>query len=333
MRYDRQLRTAFLSGVLFCLTCGVVLPAASLLFWPDKGILGLFRLLLEGVLPYMLLLGLGLSIWFAALGHWRLGGLFAIVAAIGMVLPILSVTQRLQPAPADLAASSALAGQSAQTSHLDVIWINLLFENLQPPSYLARALLNSGADLIVVAEAEPLRDMRDMLAEVYPHQLGCAAKACNLLVLSRVPFEDGAKIQKTSRPETITRFQLVGHTPTIIATHLVKPWYAGFISVDEWYLETYTEAAQAEGRPILVMGDFNTPAWGKLLQTYMQTYDLYWSQWPVATWPVVAAGAGVAIDHMLVGDGARLQNQRAFGVNLGSNHRGLRADLYWSDNG
>lgn len=325
MQYDRQLRSAFVSGAVFCLTCAVVLPAASLLFWPDKGILGLFRLLLEGVLPYLLLLGLGLSLWLAFLGRRILAIGFACVAAIGVALPIMSVTQRIQPPPLN---ARQTTGEIAQP--LDVIWINLLFENLQPPAYLARALINSGADLIVVAEAEPLRDMRALLAETYPHQLGCAAKACNLLVLSRLPFETGAKIQKTSRPETITRFQLAGHAPDIIATHLVKPWYAGFISVDEWYLETYTEAAQTTGRPIFVMGDFNTPPWGKLLQTYLQTYDLHWSTWPVATWPVVAADAGIAIDHMLVGHGAWLQNQRPFGVSLGSNHRGLRADLHWS---
>lgn len=225
------------------------------------------------------------------------------------------------------------APASPPTAGLDVIWFNLLQENPTPRDVLVRAILDSSADLVVLAEAGPLHAQLGELAAIYPWQMGCTGRRiCNNLVLSRLPFAPGAtEILPSNRPERLMHFALAPKaaedTPalTVLAAHLAKPWFYGYVEDDRWFIHDRISAAPG---PVLLLGDLNAAGWSRPVRALMAGTGLRGAALPVATWPVSAGRFGVPIDHMLV-RGARLEDLRAWGGDLGSNHRGLRARVVW----
>ena len=316
-----------LVGILGFLAAVITGIGATVPIWPESGLLGMFGLIFGSLSLHMLGIGACLGLGLAALGARRSGlGLVGVALLAGGLAawPVWHLRNPPEtPAPPG-------AG-------LQVLWFNLYQDNVTPPETLAAALTGSGADLVVLAEAGPLRPALDQLAGTYPHQLGCQGRTCATLVLSRYPFgpfgSDPAAMIDGARKERLAAFALQrpGGIPlSVVAAHLTKPWYQGFFDVDLWHL--LDRSAAAEG-PLLMMGDFNATPWSRPLARIRTETGVAGRGWPVASWPAWAGGLGLPIDHLLVRDGAVLGRVTSWGAGLGSNHRGLMARIYWPGSG
>lgn len=314
-----------LSKRLLLLAAALILVGATAPFWSDSALIGTFARMIDSLGPHLIIAGLIMGVVGMTLGKWQrahlAGGLFVIGLLAGTGL--LALRHISGPA-----VSTPPAGP---TNSLDIIWFNAFQDNPTPPGALARAIRNSGADLVVLAEARRLRPFMTELAQTYPWQIGCSTRRiCEIMVLSRQPFPPGStEIIPSIRPQRLMRFETgpEGAPPlTVIAAHLPKPWFYGFIEEDRWYL--YDRIGAVPG-PLLVMGDFNSADWSRPMRLFLFKTGLSSPGGPVATWPVWAGRFGVPIDHMLVRGDAWLEDLRPWGADLGSNHRGLRAQVIW----
>lgn len=278
-----------------------------------------FARMLDSLAPHLLLASLGPLLLLALIGYRRSALVLAVVACLGGAW-LLSGYLRMR-APA------------GQETDLTVLWFNLLHENATPPEELADAIAASGADIVMIGEAAPLRGVLGRLAAAYPHQVGCAGEVCASLVLSRLPLA-GSDIAGFAAPGEERLIHVRPDIPAsgpatapaldLVTAHLVKPWYLGFTGSEadrlDWVLRRYKG-------PLVVAGDFNAAPWSRRMRQIHRDYGLDFSPYPVPTWPAGAGGFGVPIDHVMVRGGARVASLTPWGADLGSNHRGLLAGI------
>ena len=221
----------------------------------------------------------------------------------------------------------------ADETDLTVLWFNSLSTNRIAPDRLERALRKTGADIVVFVEALPALGMRERLADLYPHAVGCRTRAdCAMLVLSRLEPQDVRTRRVSGSAERLVRFAVSpeGHPPVaVLATHLIKPWYLS-IAAEETTVATRMLEREPSG-PLVVMGDFNAAPWSRRVRELEIAHDLRHPPRPVGTWPAALGALGVPIDHMLVRGGVRFAWQEPWGDALGSNHRGLLAGIALPD--
>lgn len=312
MGFDRFDLRAFLTGMLLPPVLLAGLACATVLYWPEaEGVRTIGRML-DSLVPQLLLLGLAGAALLAALRAFRAAaaGFLVILLAGGLLVG----RHLAQSAPLD----------PGRPADLTVLWFNMLGSNPTPPETLAAALAASPADLIILGEAQPLRNHLDRLAAAFPGQAGCRDRRCDVLVLWR---RDGisAEVLRMGRAQEERLARVTVAVPdraplTVLAAHLVKPWFFGFSEADEWSLY---QALAAAGGPLLLTGDFNAAPWSRRLQQLVRDCDLDLARRPVASWPVSAGPFGVPIDNMLTRGGAVPVGIEPWGAGLGSNHRGI----------
>ena len=312
----------------------------------------LFRFLVATSVSAGLILGLGLAFSSHLMGNDLLGAgglariadslrlhLFVLSACLAAILYVLGRRRR-----ALLGLVLALAGTAGLIADyrsravdpgietdLTVLWFNAFVGNRMPTA-LQAAMKDSGADLIVVAEARSLRSHLDSLSEEYPYRLGCEPRTvCSMLVLSKLPLSEATLEDSSFGPQRVARFsvQPPGMTSLpVLAMHLVKPWYPEMNARDEAIADRQLAEVSSGRGPFLVIGDFNAAPWSRRLLQAERSQDLRHAAWPVATWPTWAGDFGIPIDHILLG-GPRvsLRSLTHWGENLGSNHLGLLARI------
>lgn len=273
--------------------------------------------MLDSLRPHLLALAAVGGAGLAGLGLRRTGLACLLAAALGGGLLILDYRAR------------ALLLSSAPGAGLTVLWFNLEKDNPVPPARLEAALRASGADVIVLAEALSARPVMPGLRAHYPYQAGCAsARACELLILSRVPIGEPLLFDTFAGPDRFASFepQLPGAGRVrIVALHRIKPWYLGMTGMEQAWIGAVL--ARAPQRPLIVMGDFNAAPWSRSLRSLEQTQGLRHPALPIATWPRELGGLGLPIDHILLRGAAVFQDISPWGEQLGSNHRGLLARI------
>lgn len=326
LRFDpmHMWRSRLLGALVPMLLAGLFI-AATAAYWPDTAFLGTFGRMFDSLAPHLLVTMLGLAAVVFSLGARRLAYLAAVVAVLGgagIALRHLSVA-----APERTNANAAEAPGTA-ADPLRVIWFNVLFTNPITAEQLAAEITASDADLVVLSETRGLAPLCARLRPVYPHQIGCDDPEAELRLFSRLPL-DLAQSERidSARPGRILRSRIPlpgGRSLDVMAVHMSKPWFYGFVDIDRWYLLNRLD--QLAG-PVLVMGDFNTAPWSRPMLALYDTTGLRPPRRPVATWPAAAGGLGVPIDQMLVRGGATLAQLAPWGAELGSNHRGLLAEV------
>lgn len=308
-------RRGWAAGLFAAPVLILAVAAASVSFWPEWPMLRTFARILEHVVPQMALLALAGAAAMAWLGAPR--GASALAALAGLAALGHTALQHLPRS----------AAPAAAPADLSVLWINLLQSNPTPPDRLARALIDSGADIVLVAEAAPLLPAADRLAAAFPVRAGCAApERCTLMALAR---DGGASV-------TLHRLGRTGEARgavvrldgdpavAVVALHLFKPWFYGIAESEIW--DAMHALGSVRRGPLVVAGDFNAVPWSARLRTLSDRCALAFPRWPRPTWPARAGRFGLPIDHVLV-RGARLVTLTRWGADLGSNHAGLLAEI------
>ena len=293
------------------LLCGGLLPVLP--DWPVARILDSLR-------AHLLILAALAGLGAAGLGRPRPG--LAGAAAACFALCLLA---------ADYHTRSAARGKSAD---LSVIWFNVWVDNPISIARIAREIRTSGADIVALVEARPVRALRQELADLYPHSFGCDREVqpgCSILILSRWPLLDPMATRLSDfdlqRRVDATLRLAGGETVALRALHMVKPWQPRFAAEEEIAADAAL-AGMPPDRPHLVIGDFNAAPWSRRMLRIERTHGLRHAALPVATWPVAAGRFGVPIDHVLVGGpGVALTSLDRWGAGLGSNHAGLIARI------
>lgn len=306
-----------LIGVLLLGLVLTLLAAGISHLVPDRfgqGIVTQARML-DSLRVHLLPVAGGLAGVLALLGERRLAlaGMLGAVLVAGAL--VLDYRARLAP--------------NAAQADLSVLWFNVLESTSTPPGQLAEAIRASGADLVALAESTPMAGLPDLLAQSYPHRIGCeAGPPCGLMILSRHPVRLIRLRDLASGPERFARLvvEVPEHPPLqVLALHMSKPWYLGLAAPERdvagWALNGSRDV------PFVLMGDFNAAPWSRRLRDLEQRFDLRHGPRPVPTWPSGLGAMGVPIDHVLVRGGMAFVSVEAWGADLGSNHRGVLAHL------
>lgn len=270
----------------------------------------------DSLRPHLLALAALMALALPLLGMPRLGiGLLA-AALCGLLL-----------IGADYAARNAPSGSRTD---LTVLWFNMLFDNPVDIETRARALRESGADVIALAETVSVAPLQERLGDLYPYRIGCTEDPCErgIALFSKYPLSGVTEKDFPAHPHRFLRMhlELPGRAPvTLTAVHLSKPWLNG---VAEREIESVYAALRApREQPYILMGDFNAAPWSRRITELERDFGMRHAPRPVPTWPAVAGRLGVPIDHVLLRGGVGLVSQRPWGARLGSNHRGLLTGL------
>ena len=307
----REFRGAITALAL--VVCGVLLAASVEFGVPGQVLLQSLRFhIAAGLLGLVLLLFIG--------GAWRRALLFLLVFAVsaGQGLAIIYRQQEVR-----------IEAQATGTKPLfKVLSFNLLSGNEENGGRIADFIIASGADVVMLMEASPLGPYRDKVMAAYPYHAGCDIGAdCATVLLSRTPLENGTvgSLSTIWPDRLITAATTIGgQRINIVGAHLVKPYF------DEFPYEEIDALISTINRlegPLVLAGDFNSAAWTGNIDWLVRDARLAPGPSYPATWPVRAGPLGVPIDNVLTRPPLVVQHVEALDDAMGSNHRGLMAEI------
>ncbi|MHC0054871.1 endonuclease/exonuclease/phosphatase family protein [Actibacterium sp. D379-3] len=306
-------------GALLALGVACVGIGGSAPWIGDSSAFGVIARINDSLMPVFMAAGLCAALALALLG--ARGSALALVAMV--VLATTPVVIRHL--------GYAQAVDHDAKSDMRVIFFNVLGDNSENAARIADALIAAGPDIAVIAESEALATELERLKAAFPFTIGCS-EGCELLILSRLPLKEsrltGLSRLPGQRFARLTVTSESGKSLTLIAAHLLKPWFDGFAEDERNIL--ISRLARIEG-PVVVTGDFNATPWSRTVTEVLSSRGLAPPRVPVGSWPARLGRFGLPIDQMLVKGGARLTRLEPFGGDLGSNHRGLLAEIALPD--
>jgi len=233
------------------------------------------------------------------------------------------------------AAASPLApAESEAGPRIRCLSFNVLHRNHEYAA-VQQYLRQCGADVLVFQEVSP--DWAEAfrgLADVYPHQLprgrmdSKGAAVLSRLPVRRLDFEEvpghapiGAMIAEVEGDTPFTLLGVHSHKPTsaagALSQHALFTWLAARCRTEN-----------ARGRPVVLMGDFNSTPWARAFRQFTAQTQLRDTSRGVlfgATWSV-RLPQRLLIDHAFVSPEWQVL-RREVGPDLGSDHRPLLLDL------
>lgn len=276
--------------------------------------------LLQSLRFHLVALMLGLIVVLLVTRGFKRAVLFVLVALVSVAEGGFFI-YRMQEA-------RAVAAEAVRAPLIKVLSFNILNSNYENGAAIARFIKDSGADIVMVMESSPLFEHLADLATVYPARAGCdEARTCDLMLLSKTPLADAQMhdMGPTWRNRLITaRTTVDGKSFTAVAAHMVKPYF-DWAAVGEAHT-LLRVLGRIEG-PLVLSGDFNAAPWSDNIEWLVRDGRLVTAASYPATWPVVLGPLGVPIDNMFTRDGMFIESLRALDDSMGSNHRGLIADV------
>jgi len=305
-----------LSGALFLpALLGTTLLVAGFLppFWSVLVILGSLRL-------HLALAVLLVAVLLLLLRRRMTGLAFGLIA-----LAVLAhVAWVLVPNTAPFAVSSG-------GTTIKVMSFNAQGGNRENGERIADYIEAENPDIAFIQEGQPLRPFLNRLRKTYPFQIGCGIIAwrCDSLLLSR--FRLGTPDYYLQKAQVPTRFYV---TTITVANRKVALSGVHLTKAEKGSLQAVEFAGAAERiagikTPVIVAGDFNTAPWSPRFAGFLAASGLGRLAFEPATWPTgfgIFDRFGLPIDHILV-RGLAFSGLSAFPDSLGSNHRGLMAEL------
>lgn len=302
---------------LALVVAGVLLAVSVDLNIPGQALLQSLRFhIAAALLGLVLLLFIG--------GAWRRGLVFLLAFAVSAGQGA-AIVYRQQEARDMLVAT-------ASKPLLKLLSFNLLASNQNGES-IARFVAGSGADVAVLMEAAPIAPYVEILRAAFPYYAGCddGARCGGVVILSRTPLADTV-VQSMSgiwvnRLVTATTV-IGGQRVNLVAAHLVKPYFDDF--AEEELARLGAVIGGLEG-PVVVAGDFNAAAWSGAIDRLVSRQKLMPGPAYPATWPIRLGPLGVPIDNIFTRGPLLIANIEAMGDAMGSNHRGLIAEIALAD--
>ncbi|WP_414897826.1 endonuclease/exonuclease/phosphatase family protein [Rhodovulum sp. YEN HP10] len=305
-----------LSGALAMAAALALVAGAGARFIPGSSAAGPLARILDSLAPWLLAGALMLALGATALGLCRLGA--GLMAAALVALAGLGALHLRQSLP-------ALPGQ---TPDLRILFFNACIENELPAETIVRAALGPDPDIIIFAEAEAIAAALPLLQARYDFVSPCQPGACQIVLAARSrPRRFWTMSLNPAWPDryAVAEIETAGGKRVFLAgLQLLKPWMSGLADTE---LERLTAQLGWLPGPAVAIGDFNAAPWSRTLSLIHRDTGMATARLPRATWPVAAGRFGVPIDQVLVGGGARLVRLSPFGEDLGSNHRGLLAEI------
>ncbi len=308
----RELRGAITA---LALVVSAVLVAVSV----DLGVPG--QALLQSIRFHIAagLLAAVLALFFT--GAWRRALLFVLVFGLSAGEGAMIVLEQQQ--------RREIIGAAEAKPLFRMLSFNTLQSNLDSGQKITDYILASGADVVLLMEAGPVRPFIDELAQTYPSRAGCEDKVtrCETILFSKTPLAD---IQVRSMSPVwsnrlITATTVIGgQTINLVGAHLVKPYFDDFAAGEAYVLR---QALQAMKGPLVLAGDFNAAGWSDNIARLAKRENLIPGPAYPATWPIRAGVLGVPIDNMWTRSPLLIAQISAMPDALGSNHRGLIADI------
>lgn len=262
---------------------------------------------------------LGLAIALVLTGaRWRAAVMGATICA--------SLGQGALVMATQLSARAQMADQTP-LAQFKLLSFNVLATNPRGAD-IAAYMVKTLPDVAVIMETPGIQSQIGALSATFPYHAGCAnPTTCDLSLFSRTPLRDVKVIKSwTFQRERliVAKTTIKGQDVTLVAIHLSKPYF------DE---SAWVELRQAgyllqgiEG-PIVLTGDFNAAAWSGNVADFVAHNGLVPPPRFPATWPVRLGPLGVPIDNMFSRDGALIESIDALDSSIGSNHRGLLAQI------
>jgi endonuclease/exonuclease/phosphatase (EEP) superfamily protein YafD len=250
---------------------------------------------------------------FVIVGRW-----FAAGAAVLALLVQLVV---LQPS-----FFPARAGSEAPAT-IDILFANVYWKN-QRNAAMAEAIIALDPDVVVLVELDKKnRALPAALAAAYPHRVDCLAHwTCDGALLSRLPILEDLSDWRADRRIAMSaaRIETAFGPIAVAGVHLEQPLPPGRLRRQERQTEGLTEMLAAIEVPLLLVGDFNSSPWGRLLQGLAADtgLDIAWGlegTWPaILPWPM-----RITIDHALTGRGLELVDRQVIRL-PGTDHMALK---------
>ncbi|ETX15953.1 hypothetical protein OCH239_12025 [Roseivivax halodurans JCM 10272] len=168
----------------------------------ENQFLGTLSRIADSMRPWLLILAILLSLALLPLRAWRSAAITCLVALTGLGSIAWDYRSRSVP--------------WAEQADLRVLWFNVLNDNEIAPDRIETELRNSGAEIIVLTEAMPAYEMKDRLADLYPHVIGCRSQtSCPMMILSRLEPEAVEEERPTGPTRSLFGFTVSpeGHPP------------------------------------------------------------------------------------------------------------------------
>ena len=255
---------------------------------------------------------LGLLLLFLVTRHWRSAGLASVALALQCAV--------LQPA---LFAARAAHHAPAQ---VDVLFSNVYFHN-QRLDLMVSEILRIDADVVVLAEVDELSIAQlDHLADAYPYRVDCLGHwSCDSAIFSRLPVLDDLSGWQAERRIAMSAARIAtAFGPIAVAgVHLDQPLPPQRLWRQERQLVGLIDMLAAVDDPLLLVGDFNSAPWARLMQGLAAATGLEIAWGIEGTWPAMLPWPmRIPIDHALTGQGLVLLD-REFVHLPGTDHKAL----------
>lgn len=307
----REIRGALTAVAL--MLCGLLVLVSYDLGIPGQALLQTLRFHIGAALIGLVVLLLVTAAWWRAV-------LFLVAAAVSIGQGGLLIYRQQE-------ARAAVAAQPGKPL-LRVLSFNLLQSNMGSGRKIAAFIKESGADLVLLMEAGPVQPFAADLAGTYPYRTQCTGRgACDMYLLSKTPLEN-ARVSSMSRiwdNRLITASTIVGGERIhIVGAHMTKPYFDD-VSEGEAYI--MGGAIRATEGPLVLAGDFNSASWSRNIDRLARANTLIPGPGYPATWPVRLGPVGVPIDNMWTRGPLYIASITALDDAMGSNHRGLMAEL------
>lgn len=294
-----------LSLVLLAVLLAAAAAFGERLVWPYDLIQ---HFLLQALLALLLLLP------FALLG---LGGTARVLAVFASLVALLGCASAI-------AAALQRAPRGAGAFEVRVALANLWNRNSDHRSALAW-LRRERPEIVVLVEVTPAwAEALETLADVYPHRrlqgLG------DIAILSVWPWQDVDLPDKPPGHLAMARVATPAGPLLVAGTHPVAPRSAEMTAMRDRLIGYIARQAARGDAPLVVLGDFNATPWSRPMRALVRDSSLRYGPgaW-VSTWPTrIPRPFGIAIDHVLAGNGCRVVVRR-HGDHIGSDHWPLTA--------
>ena len=311
MNLKAQFSGALIMIALLCLFAGV-----GFRFVPNETPVSEIARIFDSLSPWILAVGLvlcGVIFWLGARG-------VAYVLTLAIVLGAVELTWSHR--------QLSLPRLPDQAHDLRVLFFNLLGKNAAWGRRIVDAAIEEDADILVFAEANAVYPALNRLRETHDFVSPCPFENCEVLVATKRTPKRFWRLSINAVWENryaVSQLETTsGKTVFVVGNHLTKPWLSGITEAEHARL-----AAQYDwlAGPVVAVGDFNSAPWSLPMRKLMKQTGYRAMRRPLGTWPVAAGNWGVPIDQVLVHNGARVVDMRAFGGSFNSNHRGFVVDI------